>query len=343
MIVFNLSTNLDDPILATAHLWLKGFESQTEKLYVYSTHVGRTDLSKDTKVFETGGGSLFLRVKAIFRLTKSLRIIIRKRKQIVVLHHMSSRTAVFPGVLIRLLGVPQGLWYSHSKAPISLKIALFIVDEIFSSTPNSFPIHTKKLKCIGHGIDTEVEVDLNTNRNRSQIGFLGRISPIKRLDFLIYAVSKLSESLKIVVTGASDVDGKYKKKIMKLAEASKVEIEINDEIPHNTINDFLSKFYLVYSGMLNSVDKSAIEAAINGCFIVTLDKNTQELTGMIGIWNAVNPSEDLNLDEQINVLKSFTLEEEKHWRSQMVEVAKSKNDYRQLTEKIAKTLRSHLK
>ena len=343
MIVYNLATDLDNPILATAHLWLKGFEDQGHALNVYSTYVGRNNLSETTKIVEIGGGNLFHRLRAIYRLTGSLKILIKQRKKIIVLHHMSPRTAIFPGVLIKVLGIPQGLWYSHSKTPLSIRIATRVVDEIFTSTRTSFPLPTSKLNCIGHGINTDVFIESAKPRNRSQIGYLGRVAPIKRLEALIYAVSKTPGNFEIIATGTSDEGGKYKDSLTNLAVRHQVKIQINNEISHELVNDHLSKFYFVYSGMMNSVDKSAIEAAVNGCFVVTLDKDTQELTGMSKIWNVLNIHTNLNLEKQLNVLKSFTEEEETYWRIKVAEDARNKNNYLKLTENISNTLKLRLK
>ena len=115
LIIYNLETDLDSQVLAAAHDWVEAFAAQVDKVFVYSTHVGRTNLPANVVVKELGGGSFLKRLVGLFRLYKSFAIALKHQSSVCMFHHMSPRTLLFVGPLYKIAGIKQGLWYSHSK------------------------------------------------------------------------------------------------------------------------------------------------------------------------------------------------------------------------------------
>ena len=74
LIIYNLETDLDSQVLAAAHDWVEAFAAQVDKVFVYSTHVGQTNLPANVVVKELGGGSFLKRLVGLFRLYKSFAI-----------------------------------------------------------------------------------------------------------------------------------------------------------------------------------------------------------------------------------------------------------------------------
>ena len=70
--IFNLATDLDDPLLAFTHDWINASLSEAKNVQVVSTHVGRIDLPPEVHVREIGGGDLRKRVVGIIRLFRIL-------------------------------------------------------------------------------------------------------------------------------------------------------------------------------------------------------------------------------------------------------------------------------
>jgi hypothetical protein len=192
LFIFNLSMDLDNPILATSNLWVNEMAKEFEKVFVYSTHVGRYQVESNTTVFELGGGTMVKRIRAITRLTQAMYKLFCMRKNSAVFHHQSTRTAFYPGLIFKLFSIPQCIWYSHTSKPITLLLSNHIVDRIFSSSIESFPLATRKLVPLGHGIDVERAgaAFLDAPDTRKGVIFAGRIYPIKNLEECIVAISK---------------------------------------------------------------------------------------------------------------------------------------------------------
>ena len=58
LVIFNLSTDVDDIALSFANDWIEEFSKRYIKVRVWSVHVGSYDLPPNVKVTELGGGSL---------------------------------------------------------------------------------------------------------------------------------------------------------------------------------------------------------------------------------------------------------------------------------------------
>lgn len=305
LVIFNLATDPDHKLLGASLDWIEAFRDHFVVTDVVSTHVGKNVQLGNIKIRELGGGSLRLRIVALFRLLLFALDLISRRKDYLVFHHMSPRTAVFPGILFKIFGIPQALWYSHSSKPISLKISLRIVDNIFSSENHSFPYVTKNLHLVGHGISLKrFDTNAQSNKRLKSVLFVGRISKIKNLDKLINQISLLNGKLPIILFGPIPSKD-YLQEIENLASNRNVELEVHDPINYVNVGPVMAQYQYFYAGMANSVDKSALEAAISGCFVLTTDKGTQELSGMNRIWEQLNVKESLSIKEQIEILESL--------------------------------------
>lgn len=305
LVIFNLRVDPSSPILGASIDWIEGFKNHFEITDVVSTYVDKNFRLENTRILEIGGGSLGARFLAILKLFKFALFLIPKRKEYVVFHHMSPRTAVFPGILFKVFGINQGLWYSHSSRPLALKLAIRIVDYIFSSEKNSFPITSFKAHFVGHGISLKKFGDVQlTKRRSSSVLFLGRLSRIKNLHKLIDAVAMLEEKIPITLIGPQS-DKEYLEELEKSASKKNVTLIIKDSVNHDEVSQNMQQFKYFYSGMEKSVDKSALEAAISGCLVLTTDLGTQDLSGMKEVWDNCATIDFQTVDKQIEFLENL--------------------------------------
>ncbi len=304
LVIFNLQTDPSSPILGFTLDWIKGFQSHFLVTDVVSTHVGeRLNLGK-VRILKLGGGNTLSRIMAFLKLFKFALGLIPKRNEYYVFHHMSPRTAVFPGILFKLFGIPQALWYSHHAKPVSLRVAVHIVDQIFSSEKNSFPIVSNRAHFVGHGIPLSKFMKVNPIDERSnEILFLGRISPVKKLDNLLKEVSLLQRKLPVVIVGSS-TNKDYVEKLRNESSSMEITLTIYGPVNYEQVQSVMKKYKYFYSGMQNSVDKSALEAAISGCFVLCTDEGTQGLSGMTRVWDALQTKIPETIHKQIEVLES---------------------------------------
>jgi len=338
LVIFNLETNLRNPILATTHLWIEGFAKIVPKVSVYSVHVGDTSLPENCTVEELGGGDWKSRITAIFKLALITFKVCLKRRNTMVFHHQIPTTAVFPGIIFRLLRIRQALWYSHSSRPLSLKIGTFLVDEILTSTPGSFPLAIPGINYVGHGVYVPKSIKLQ-DRDNTSITFLGRITKIKNLEKLLSAAKQLNrQDITINFTGPVNPSDPYSSELIEFANESGVNLALSAPIDHSEIQRHFDKFGVFYSGMENSVDKSAIEAAIYGCFVLSTDQGTQELTGMNTIWEEVNECLCKNLLGQLTYLSDLNSEKISELRRRISNITSLKNNHLETTSKIVQIL-----
>jgi hypothetical protein len=345
LFIFNLETNLDNPLLAFTHDWITSFSKKVEYIHVFSTHVGRFDLPNNVDVNELGGGSLLKKIQAIFRLGKASLAILNLRRESIVFHHMSTKTGVFPGIFIRILGVPQGLWYSHSAHPFSLHLASKIVNVIITSTSGAFPFKSSKVSYVGHGLEmsSALKVFDQMSPNRVGIVSLGRITRIKNLDKILLSVPKNINQFPISFIGPKDNNEDIESELKAIATKNKIKLEILPPIDHSSILKKLVSYSIYYSGTPKSVDKATIEAASVGCFVVTTESTAQVLTGMDLVWKELNKPNNLSLEQQVQILGDLTQLQDAKLRRLIHKQSVKKNDVTTTVSKIlSKIVKSKL-
>jgi glycosyltransferase involved in cell wall biosynthesis len=106
-----------------------------------------------------------------------------------VVAHMCPIYAILAAPLVRPLGVPLVLWFTHWRASDKLRLATRVSSAVTSVDRRSFPLRSAKLTPIGHGIDLE---DFRCAGRRQQDGplrviALGRYTPVKGYDVVLRA------------------------------------------------------------------------------------------------------------------------------------------------------------
>jgi glycosyltransferase involved in cell wall biosynthesis len=336
LIIFNLEMNLDSTVMAAAHDWVESFAKNYDVVKVYSTHVGRVMLPANVTVTEIGGGTVWARLRAFSRLLRVVITNFGSRREMVVFHHMSTYTAVILGPVFRLLGIKQGLWYSHSVKSLSLTFAACFVDFIFSSSPEALPLDSSKSSFIGHGISlTRFKNHVQENNNRSGIVSLGRYAPIKRFESLL-ELARYFKSIKFDLYGPTG-SVEYRKFLVDEFESKYPNVSIGNALDYAVIPNLLSKYEYFYSGTPKSVDKAAIEAALSGCFILSINPPTIEISGMSEVWNLLGIPCPREISRQIVALEA-AVNDRNQLRSALVLNAQRRNNLEFLTSQISISL-----
>lgn len=337
LIIYNLETNLDSPVLAAAHDWIYSFAGKVSETVVYSTHVGRYSLPSNVVVYEIGGGSLIKRTRAIFRLFLSFLREFAQRKETLVFHHMSTYSLLIVGPLYKLIKVPQGLWFSHAKGSWSLKLSHFNANLIFSSTPSTIPISGKKLRFTGHGIESSkfLAAFKTSNSTRKGIVCLGRIAPIKNLEGIIEALSNTEfKSSEITFIGQTETNTKYMRKLEELARKKGAKIIFKPSVSYHSLPAILCEFDAIYTGTPKSVDKAVIEGAICGCFVISTSESALKLTGMDQVFRYLGFSTTPTLAEQIISIERLSEDERLVLRNMLSAQSVKINDLSSTASKI---------
>ena len=106
-----------------------------------------------------------------------------------VVAHMCPIYAILAAPLVRPLGVPLVLWFTHWRASDKLRLATRVSSAVTSVDRRSFPLRSPKLTPIGHGIDLE---EFRCSSRGEVAGplrgiALGRYTPVKGYDVVLRA------------------------------------------------------------------------------------------------------------------------------------------------------------
>jgi glycosyltransferase involved in cell wall biosynthesis len=341
--LFNLKSDLDDPILSFSLEWIEEFAKNFKQVKVFSTHKGRIQVSSNVEVVELGGGSFWSRVKAVLKMYRVLFQILTEPQKPIVFHHMSIHTITVLGLPLKLAGIKQGMWYSHSAENLELRFASWCVTKIFSSSPAAFPIKSMKAEFIGHGIKTSnfLQGEQRIGNNDYEIVSIGRITSVKSLEKILEAIhaSNFPNKRITFIGPTSEKDEVYREELKTIGQNLGVEIEFHDAVSRNKVPSLLGNYGIFYTGTPRSTDKAAIEAAISGCYVLSENSDTRELLGMSDLWKR-NQLESPTLMNQLEFIANRPRELISKDRQRISSLAAKNNELSNLIEKVILTLKN---
>ena len=117
--------------------------------------------------------------------------LVRRPRPLAVVAHMCPIYAVLAAPLVRPLGVPLLLWYTHWHRTRTLEAAAGVSTAIVSVDRRSVPLDSKKVVPIGHGIDLTEFPCREEGRGKDDLRLvaLGRYSRSKGLETMIRGVA----------------------------------------------------------------------------------------------------------------------------------------------------------
>lgn len=337
LFLFNLETDETSFKLAASIDWIRALALECNQVYVFSTYVGKFTLPSNVHVYELSGGTFLGKIKWIFNTVKSLYAFIKTKENKIVLHYMSHYTVIFPGIFFKVLGARQGLWYAHGHKDKFLAISEKITSVAFTSVDGAFPIKSKKIKVIGQGVKIEnFNLDYHSAQKTKKTGIvsLGRISPVKHLDEILIAGIKPE----LIEFCGETPDSNYKNLLQNLATENQLRLRLVDPILYSEVPAYLSQWRYYFCGTEVAVDKAAIEAALSGCIILSLNKNVLELTGMHTIYEFIGSEVPNSISEQFNLFKSLNETTLTIIETKLRTECSQRNDVKKTTKKIILTL-----
>jgi glycosyltransferase involved in cell wall biosynthesis len=141
-----------------------------------------------------------------------------------VVGHMVPLYTVVAAPFVRARGVPLMLWYTHWKDHVVLRTANVVCTHLLSLDERSFPMRSRKLHAIGHGIDLSefpCQPPVPAAGRSFRVMSLGRYSPPKKLDELIEGVRiardrGLDVRIDLYGTTGSALEAGYKRRLQEL-------------------------------------------------------------------------------------------------------------------------------
>ena len=191
-----------------------------------------------------------------------------------VVAHMCPIYAVLAAPLVRPLGVPLLLWFTHWRSSRLLRAAERVSTAVVSVDRRSFPLFSDKVKAIGHGIDLsefscsgrDTKSTLQQTVTRLDLLALGRYSRAKGLEVVLQAVAAVGDGVWLDVYGPalSDDERAHRAELERLVGELGLgdRVTLADAVPRSRIPElFASHDALVNNMRAGAPDKVVYEAA----------------------------------------------------------------------------------
>lgn len=286
----------EHPILGFFHRWVEEFAEHTENLNVIALQVGEYQLPENVSVYSLGkedGSGKIERIVRFYKYVWSLR-----DEYDAVFVHMNPEYVVLAGLLWRVMGKQVALWYTHKSVDLKLKIASFFVDLIFTASPESFRLRSKKLHVMGHGIDVE-RLPLRKEHDDDDITefiTVGRIGVVKNIKVQIEALAHLPNNLKwhftIVGGPATEKDKLYEMELESLVKELGLssKITFSGPVPHRDALQKMSESDIfLHTSKTGSLDKVLLEALGVGLKVISSGDISLQEEGLLR--GSVKPQE----------------------------------------------------
>lgn len=262
----------EHPILGFFHRWVEEFAKHYEQVHVICLQVGKHSFPTNVTVHSLGkekGEGRLIYICRFYLLIFKLR-----HEYDHVFVHMNQIYVVLGGLLWRTLGKKNGLWYVHRQITLSLRVACLFATKVFTSSPESFRIKTKKAVYLGHGID--IERFKNTSRrirqkNEFNVVHIGRITKIKNLDVLVEAARflKTDSNVRFHLYGPANTDAErdYKEYLVELITKYKVNkfFVFHEPVRNDLLSDVFSQTDVTVNlTPTGGMDKAVIESMAAG-------------------------------------------------------------------------------
>jgi glycosyltransferase involved in cell wall biosynthesis len=171
--------------------------------------------------------------------------------------HMVPLYALIAAPLLRPLGIPLVLWYTQWKANAAVRAAEKVCTTIVSVDERSFPVASKKVRGIGHGIDvTEFSCSEAPAVGQLRVLVLGRYSPAKGLETILRGAALAGAHVE--AHGSDATVEEYKREL----ERTFPDADLGGPVVRSRIPDLFAHSHVLVNNMQpGAADKVVYEAA----------------------------------------------------------------------------------
>lgn len=267
LLICSQTVDRNDPVLGFFHRWIEEFAKHCEQVTVICLHKGEYNLPTNVRVFALGGGN---KVSRTYKLLKGAAQFRKNYDTVFV--HMNPEYLVVAGWFWKLLHKKTALWYTHKSVDLKLRIAARFADTIFTASKKSFRLSNKKVRVMGHGIDTDFFTPDQTISRTATVLSVGRLTKSKRHDLVIQAAVGAGRKLRIAG------EGPERKQLESLARELHAQVAFLGALSQSQLRDeYRRASYLVHTSETGSLDKVVLEALACGTPVVTDDPNLASL------------------------------------------------------------------
>ena len=257
----------DNPVLGFVTGWVSALSNHFE-LWVLANEVRARPPSAGT-VISLGKESGFGKTRRTARYLQALRDLL-KQSPAALFAHMCPVYLNLASPLCLPKNIPTVLWYAHPAVTAGLRLAERLCSGVLTSFEGSFPLHTRKLRCIGQGIPVDRFEDLAPPSPKRPFRILaaGRTSPAKGYPTLIKAMTSLAAepidiALRICGPSTTPEEIRHRTDLEAMVADYGLSrlVSIEGPVPYPEIPNLYAAADIVVNTMVSgSGDKTALEA-----------------------------------------------------------------------------------
>jgi glycosyltransferase involved in cell wall biosynthesis len=198
--------------------------------------------------------------------TALTRELARRPRPAAVLAHMCPIYAVLAAPLARPLGVDVFLWFTHWRKSRLLRAAERLSTKVLSVDARTFPLRSRKLVAIGHGIDVSgFQCVDRPERSPLTLLALGRTSPAKGLETILRAVAEVPDvRLRVVGPSVTEEERMYRMVLERfvLERGLLDRVDVRGPTPRHAVPELFAQVDALVNDMRpGATDKVVYEAA----------------------------------------------------------------------------------
>jgi glycosyltransferase involved in cell wall biosynthesis len=248
----------DDPVLAATVPMARALAARVDELVVLCDSAAPGVMPANTRVHEFRGKTQAERgARFCAALARELR-----PRPIGVVAHMVPLYVMLAAPLARPLRIPLVLWYTHWKGHLVVRAAEKLSTAVVSVDRSSFPLDSKKVRALGHGIDVgEFSCTDVPPGPQLRALVLGRYSPVKGLETIIRGAA-LAGGVRIQAHGSDESFEHYKLELERLVHELGADVELAGPVPRAEVPALFARSHvLVNNTRAGGLDKVVYEAA----------------------------------------------------------------------------------
>lgn len=267
-----------DTNLAVHVRWLREIASQFEHVEVIAQAVGEMPSLPNITLHSLGKEQGKNKLAQALRLLSLLSVAVRRADAVLVLMVPLYVIASWP--FAAFFRKPIFLWYTHKHVSQPLRLAEKMVKLIFSASQESFRLTTSKVRFLGHAIDTQLFSLSQTPRDSGLLVTVGRIAPVKRLELMIEAVTRVREAgrdvrLEVIGEPILEADQPYAERLKRTAPSF---VKFSGALqPERVAECYQAAAACLNASATGSLDKVILEAMACGCPVVTTNEAFREI------------------------------------------------------------------
>lgn len=253
-----------DPVLAATVPMVQALAARVDELVVLCDSAVPGVVPSNVRVHEFGAPTQVQRgAKFVGALARELR-----PRPVGVVAHMVPLYAVLAAPLTRPLGVPLVLWYTHWKGHAVVRAAEKVSTAVITVDRRSFPLASRKVHAIGHGIDVSEFVCAPPAGEDGPLRalVLGRYSPAKGLETIVRAAAFAGVRLEVHGSDAEFED--YKRGLERLALELGADVELGGPVPRSDISGLFARSDVLVNNMRSGAPDKVVYEAAASCLSV---------------------------------------------------------------------------